>query len=569
LAVNVQKLTDDPELRQLLLDCMSSNEMWAKTFIPGSFDGPVIPQRRRIFELLDDAEQPKTCIIGFRGVGKSTSLTAFGSKAVVFREARHIVYVSDTVSNAKKRIDTIKQEVLTNRRITDVFGKMKATSYEGVSLTDTKEGYYLSDPKSREPVCFISALGANQNPRGSLVRVAGKLRRPDLYIIDDLEDKETYLNAMSRKKTWEWFINDLLKSVSQEEFPNAKTRRWDRDWTDPEWKAPWRVVFLDTFKHEDAAAPKLMKLRDWKHVLLPMAEEVVDEETGKVTGYTSLIPELRSDAQVCADANAANEEGNLDGWSQEMLCKAMASGSKRWTRKMFQYYSEAQFGNAQRGDGLSFDRNTVRFIIVDPTRSTVGLAAAIAVGVNAVEQKIYLRGLVDGHLQPEEMVDKVFGLGLKTNTRMIFIETTGQEDLVKHLYINASAASNGGFQFDWLSGHDGAGAAIDDMGGGRDARKRMRGGAIQPYYKRKYVYHEDSLRDSVLESTLLDFPKCTFWEYTDCLGYIIEVMIRLNIHWRPKNLEMDQFDLQKPPMLAQQDKRMNQRIRSGAWCSMS
>jgi hypothetical protein len=56
------------------------------------------------------------------------------------------------------------------------------------------------------------------------------------------------------------------------------------------------------------------------------------------------------------------------------------------------------------------------------------------------------------------------------------------------------------------------------------------------------VYHESKLKDSMLESQLLSYPNCAAWEMTDCLGYIVQVLDKMSIHFAPRQLGADEAE---------------------------
>src|SRR5699024_3863708 len=75
---------------------------------------------------------------------------------------------------------------------------------------------------------FVLPRGAGQQIRG--INYIG--HRPDLIIVDDLEDAEAVMNEDRRAKLKQWFFADLMNSV-------------DRSRDD------WKIVVIGTILHED------------------------------------------------------------------------------------------------------------------------------------------------------------------------------------------------------------------------------------------------------------------------------------------------------------------------------
>lgn len=517
-----------------------STPFFCKTFLPVAFKNPFNDFQLQAWDLFDDDTLPKTAVCGYRGIGKSAMCKGKAVKVVCYRQAKFILYVGQSLDYAKSQIEAIKFELIANRMITSTFGYMKAEKYEGVDLAFNKEGFYVCDPKTGEPFCFIGALGANQSPRGKNVYINGEYVRPDFVIIDDLESDEDVANEMTRKKIWTWLMGSL-KEVTSEERPNPKTGLWDRDMNDPSWRPPWRFFYMDTYKHEDAAMAKLLEMPDWKSLRLPQGEPVYEEGTDKITGYRSLVPSI-SDRQLEVEALNAKNGGYIDTFYREKLCLAVSEENKSWTRSMFKYYRESDKVDRTLKTGLSYDSHVYRFLIVDPAKTSnpkSAYSSILGVAVDPIEQRIYARDLVCKHLDPVEVVEHMIDMAFALNTRMVWIENTGLEDWLEHLVRNECITRRVSLNLQYLDARARV-AAGGDYGTGKDAAKRARASTIQPYYRQGYVVHADHLQQSALEQQMLSFPYCTYWDAIDCAGYIPKVMMELGIYWKAKDGQMDE-----------------------------
>lgn len=194
-----------------------------------------------------------------RGHAKSTAGTvAYGLAELLFRNSKYLVIVSDTEGQAAMFVQLIASELQTNEELINLFGIKR--DEEGVvkfirdSQTDIMvqmdDGY----------VFRVVAKGAEQKLRGML----WNHKRPDLIIIDDLENDELVKNPERRTKLKEWVRGALIPLLSR----RGKLRMWGtvlhedsvlncympkrqdkffrrnalKEWTDNPRKSMWRSI---------------------------------------------------------------------------------------------------------------------------------------------------------------------------------------------------------------------------------------------------------------------------------------------------------------------------------------
>ena len=170
------------------------------------FDGSTaIPKCHEEWWELCCSPQKFVAIAAPRGHAKSTAITLSYTLAnMVFRERKFGLIVSDTESQACLFLGAIKQELQDNQDLIELFGIYRNSK----GLVD-----FEKDSESDIIVKFndgakfrIIAKGAEQKLRGLLWD--GK--RPDLIILDDLENDEIVLNKERREKFRRWFYGALL-----------------------------------------------------------------------------------------------------------------------------------------------------------------------------------------------------------------------------------------------------------------------------------------------------------------------------------------------------------------------
>lgn len=135
---------------------------------------------------------------------------------MLFRQSRFVIIASDTEAQAIMFLGTIKQELLENTDIAILFNLKKNEKGEVVFLKDTENDIVVEFEDGHR--FRIIAKGAEQKLRG----LNWNGTRPDLVLVDDLENDELVMNKERRTKLRRWFFAALLPAMS----PKAKLRMW-------------------------------------------------------------------------------------------------------------------------------------------------------------------------------------------------------------------------------------------------------------------------------------------------------------------------------------------------------
>lgn len=547
--------TQDRELAEVLKKCAWSTYNFERIFMKESFFDSYTEYHKRILEKIDDETIPKLAVCGYRGLGKSTHCLAAMAKRICFRQVRFIVYLESTWDLASEKTEMLKDELMTNPRISEVFNFKKGVKMNELKSSFARKGWMLSDPTTNEPIVFVIPKGMRQKVRGMVVRVAGRVYRPDFILGDDLQDDEEVLNPDVRRAQYNWLIWSLLQCVP-ETRPSARTNRWPKPKAG-EWKAPWRVMMLDTFKHDDAIMARLLADPEWVSMRLPQGEAVKSGEGAtKRVSYVSLVPERISTAQLTAEGTRAKASGVLDGWYREKLCLPCAPGEQSVLREHFRYFRDSDEKLGTRDD-------VYRVIIVDWATTTTDESdstAILSAAIDCPRARLWFRRQLVGKWGHEEMIQQVYDLAVQQNAFLLCPETGILGEYLQQLFINErSIRKLWNVDFEWMTGHEGpVGSAF---GSDRDAKKRARASMIVPYYRRGQVFHEESLRGGALEEGLLKLPRPTRWDAIDTGGYVPLVMQRRG--WA--------FLLPEDPMArffnkdSEEERRIGRMMKSGSW----
>lgn len=171
----------------------------------------------------------KRAIAAPRGHAKSTNFTFKDSMhATVYEYKHYILILSDSTDQAEGFLGDIKIELEENKALIEDFGKLEGNKYW------TQNGILTSSDVK------IEAIGSGKKVRGRRHRNW----RPDLIILDDVENDENVNTPEQRKKLANWFFKAVSKAGD--------------DYTD--------IVYIGTLLHYDSLLAKILKNPGYKSV---------------------------------------------------------------------------------------------------------------------------------------------------------------------------------------------------------------------------------------------------------------------------------------------------------------
>ena len=513
--------TDESWIRDLLMESAHSTAVFAKKFMPDSFDEPFTEQRLEHFRLLDDDTLPYCYVVAYRGFMKTTSIYAKILHNTCFRKSKFTMFASKTMDSATVVTENVKSTLLNNPNIREIFGNFKPESYNGQNPSFSKKAFFVGDPGTGQPFAFITPKGSEQQVNGALIYLNGKLIRPDYLVDDDLDDRELCLDEENRVKTANWYWRAYLYCVPRK-FPDLKTGRWKRPDPAkyPDWTPPFRIISQDTIKHEDALMVQIMNHTNFVGNTFP-ACKFIDEACTKVK---SCAPELWSDEDMQKEFDDHKTNNQEDGFAMEMMCLPRSRTTGGWSKGLFKYFNDRDM----REKFESLDESD-RFIIVDPSKTAETKSAKTAMLAVAfdMESGIYFRDLINRNLQMHEIPAQAVEMAIANKTRNIFVEKTGAEDLEEYLFYSYMVAH--GLQniinVRFLDARN-ALKNVDfmEVGNKKNKGKIARAGMLLPYYMQGQVFHEYTLHGSALERQELSFPYCGMWDAIDTAGYVPQVL---------------------------------------------
>jgi len=482
-------------VQDILSKCAISTRITAQTFFPERFNMPFAEKvHGEIFKLIDGPDQ-KVAIAAPRGWGK-TSIVALALMAryILFNHTGFICYINKSHDAASLQTENLRRELVTNRMIRHFFGSFKAR--------DASKNEFDEVFSKKSWVAYNTLVwprGAGQQVRGVLF----KNDRPGLIVIDDLEDPEKINNDEIRQGWHKWLYADVIKAV-------------------PRLHRNWKIVYIDTLKHEDSTLQKLLDSSEWKSVRLEACDD----------NFKATAPEFMSDDDIQREWQEHLDAGQTDVFFQELRNLPISTKDSTFQKDYFHYYNVPNDMGKGENDLTLLDsdiqnnQNIETVIILDPAK-TVKIhsaeSAIIAVGIDLSSAKLFVRDIVSEKMYPDEIYDELFGMGTRLNAKVLGIEETSLNEFIKQPIKNEMFRRGSFFELIWLKARGGM-------------KKELRIKELVPYYRGGYIYHNKAcVTIKKLESQLLMFPRSKLWDIMDCLAYIIEMLELGERYFSPKS----------------------------------
>lgn len=202
-----------------------SHRYFFATYLASYVKHETAPFQKEIFKMTENNNIKLSVIVSFRGSGKSTIVSlSYPLWALLGKlQKKFIVIISQTQSQARLLISNIKSELETNTLLRADLGPFEDQSAE----------WGLSSLVFKKYNARIVSASTEQSIRG----IRHGAYRPDLIVIDDIEDLNSVKTREGRNKIYNWLKGDVLPLGDK----NTKT------------------VVIGNLLHEDSV---LMRLRD-------------------------------------------------------------------------------------------------------------------------------------------------------------------------------------------------------------------------------------------------------------------------------------------------------------------
>lgn len=383
-----------------------------------------------IYDLITSGHQ-KVAIAAPRGHAKSTIITlAYVLWCALNGKKEFILIVCDTYPQSKLFLDAIKRECEDNDFLKTLYGTQKTDKWSEADI-ELKCGVR------------IMAKGAEMKFRG----LKYKATRPDLVVIDDLENNELVESKERRAKLERWFNGTLLPVRSKE----------------------GTIVYIGTILHDDALLLKVLNVYPgWETKLYAAIEN--DKPLWPAMYTIDEINQIKEDYRIV---------GQLDTFMAEYMNNPVSDENREFKREYFKYYV----------DPPSDLKVT---ITVDPAISKKEHADYTAIYCQGVDKggDRYCLEYVRKRLDPYELCEELFRLVDKWRPSAVGVEKVAYQEALLYILKEQMRKRNTFFRMEAIQSR---------------TNKEVRIRGLVPLYRAGAMYHK--AEHAILEEELMRFPR--------------------------------------------------------------
>lgn len=441
-----------PKEKEILRIAFSEDiEAFGKFFFPNHLSIAVPPFHREIFSAYE-SELKRIGIGAPRGHAKSTITDLiFLSWLIVNKKAKFILLVSDTYSQAVLFLEGLKAELEANEKLIGFYGNLKSQNWS--------EGEIIANGS------MIKALGAGMKVRGLKFRES----RPDVIIVDDLENDELVENKERREKLERWFNGALIPSLGKD----------------------GRVIVIGTILHYDSLLAKILDENKYR--------EYFKKTYRAINEGVALWPEHLNLEELEKIKQEYIDKGQASLFYSEYMNDPIDKESQEFKKEWFLY---------RTGEDLRA-KQTNNYLTIDTAISERASADYTGFVDNSVdkENKWTIRAW-HKRLNPIDLIDTLFVLHKERKYIAIGIEKTIYLQAIKPFLDEEMRKRN-----EFLP--------IVELEHNQQSKEtRIRG--LIPRYASKSIFHlEGGCSD--LEDEALTFPKGKNDDILDALAYQTQI----------------------------------------------
>jgi hypothetical protein len=288
----------------------------------------------------------------------------------------------------------------------------------------------------------------------------------------------------------------------------------------------WKIVYIDTLKHEDSVLQKLLESPEWDSIRL----EACDDD------FKSTAPNFMSDEDIMKEWNQHVDAGQTDVFFRELRNLPISTKDSSFQQSYFHYYNLPPDRKGSDTDLKLYDsdiqqnQNIETVILLDPAK-TVKIhsaeSAILGIGIDLSSAKIFIRDAISEKMYPDEIYEAMFGMAQMLGAKVIGVEETSLNEFIKQPIKNIMFQRGTFYELVWLKARGGM-------------KKELRIKELVPYYRGGYIYHNAACATiKRLEQQLLMFPRSRLWDLMDCEAYIIEMLELGERYFSPKDNPQD------------------------------
>lgn len=474
-------------LSDIMFQCRNSTKAMALRFFPHHFNRQFEVGHDAIFNTIDSDSQ-LIAIAAPRGIGKTTITTIpFISRHILFGLSHYVLVVGASQDAAMEQTESLKNELLNNDDICRLFGSVKSSTFAQTHWDIEVGKDHIGRPHHMARVM----------PVGPWQKIRGRKffhYRPDLLVVDDLENDENVDSEDQRHKLEFWFNAALRNSV---------------DRGSPFWK----LVMIGTILHHDSLLANIvidekLRYRFWTKLRLSIC----------TNEYKSLWPKFISDDAVMRLVEEHRHRDAMAQFGREYMNEPVPDEERKFRREYFKYYNADELN-------LNANPNVVSAVLMDPAKTISQgscYTAVICVGVDCSSGRIYVREVSKGKMSPDDQIHEALSMVMRNKARILAVEVTSLNEFITHPIYNELSRIRLPLEVLEIKPRD---------------KKEKRSGGLVPYYKQGFVYHNDNGCCKNLEDNLVNWPRPSDWDSIDALGNIIPAMEQGRVYFYPPALD--------------------------------
>lgn len=203
-----------------------SHLMFFHVYFPHYVKFPIAEFQKDIFRITEDQSNTLACIVAFRGSGKSTLVTFSYSLWAILgvQQKKFVLIICQTQAQAKQHMANLRYELEQNQLLKSDLGPFREES---------GGEWAMSSLVFKNTNARITIASIDQSIRG----IRHYEHRPDLLILDDVEDLNSTKTVESRNKIFDWFTREVV----------------------PLGDVGTRIVIVGNLLHEDSLVMRLRK----------------------------------------------------------------------------------------------------------------------------------------------------------------------------------------------------------------------------------------------------------------------------------------------------------------------
>lgn len=290
-------IAKDPTVRRFVT--RENHSLFFSLYLRHYIKHPMAEFQKDIIRVTEDTSNNLACIVAFRGSAKSTLVTlSYAIWSVLgVQQKKFVLIICQTQSQAKQHMTNLRSELESNLLLQSDLGPFQ-------------------DDKSSNEWAISSIVFKNTGARITIASLDQSIRgirhhqyRPDLIILDDIEDLNSTKTMEGRNKTYEWFTREIV----------------------PLGDEGTRIILVGNLLHEDSLMMRLKKLIETKELDGVFLSYPLLDEQGKC-----LWPGKFDTEQKINDLR--RKTANEFSWQQEYLLKIISDSTRAIWPEWIQYY---------------------------------------------------------------------------------------------------------------------------------------------------------------------------------------------------------------------------------------